>query len=91
MTTCTASCRFCDKQYKAKSKWIPGDILDLSIEWRHIFHVIFRHFKECSFKNLTKSFLKTLWDSIKCIGIIILLIIKLLLYPIYLLLSLLYE
>ena len=76
MTTCTGYCKFCGKKYKEKSKWLPGDILDLIIDIKHFFHAVRHHYKECGFK---------------CVGIGLLILVKVVLYPIYLLLSLLYE
>ena len=91
MTTCTAHCKFCGKKYEEKSKWIPGDILDLVIEIKHFFHAIRHHYKECGFKKLAKAFFR-IWKKIfKCIGIGLLILIKIILYPIYLLLDLLYN
>ena len=91
MTTCTAHCKFCGKKYEEKSKWIPGDILDLVIEIKHFFHAIRHHYKECGFKKLAKASFR-IWKKIfKCIGIGLLILIKIILYPIYLLLDLLYN
>lgn len=90
MTTCTAHCNFCGKKYVEKSEWIPGDILDLVIDIKHFFHVICYHYKECGFKKLIKAFFR-IWKGIfKSIGISLLILIKIILYPIYLLLDLLY-
>lgn len=91
MTTCTAHCKFCGKKYEEKSKWIPSDILDLVIDIKHFFHAIKYHYKECGFKKLAKAFFR-IWEKIfKCIGIGLLILIKTILYPIYLLLDLLYN
>ena len=91
MTTCTAHCKFCGKKYEEKSKWIPSDILDLVIDIKHFFHAIRHHYKECEFKKLAKAFFR-IWKKIfKCIGIGLLILIKIILYPIYLLLDLLYN
>lgn len=91
MTICTGYCKFCGKKYEEKSKWIPGDILDLIIDIKHFFHAIRHHYKECGFKKLAKSFFR-IWKNIfKCIGIGLLILIKVILYPIYLLLDLLYN
>ena len=91
MTTCTARCKFCGKKYEEKSKWIPGDILDLVIDIKHFFHTVCHHYKECGFKKLMKAFFRIWKNVFKCIGISLLILIKIILYPIYLLLSLLYE
>lgn len=90
MTTCTAHCKFCGKKYEEKSKWIPGDILDLVIDIKHFFHAIHHHYKECGFKKLVKAFFRIWKNVFKCIGIGLLILIKIILYPIYLLLDLLY-
>ena len=91
MTTCTAHCKFCGKKYEEKSKWIPGDVLDLVIDFKLFFHAIRHHYKECGFKKLAKAFFR-IWEKVfKCIGIGLLILIKIILYPIYLLLDLLYE
>ena len=91
MTTYTAHCKFCKEKYEVKSEWIPDDILDLIIDIKHFFHLIKHHYKECGFKKLTKIFFK-IWKNIfKCIGIVLLILIKIILYPIYLLLKLLYK
>ena len=91
MTTYTTHCKFCGKKYEVKSEWLPDDILDLVIEIKLFFHAIRHHYKECSFKKLTKTFFRIWKDVFKCIGIILLFLIKIILYPIYLLLDLLYH
>lgn len=91
MTTCTAHCKFCGKEYKVKSEWVPGEILDLVIEFKHFFHAIRHHYKECGFKKIVKQFFRIWKEIFKSIGIGLLIIIKLIFYPLYLLLSLLYE
>ena len=91
MTTYTTHCKFCGKKYEAKSEWLPDDILDLVIEIKLFFHVIRHHYKECGFKKIIKVFFG-IWKNIfKCIGITLLLLIKVILYPIYFLLDLLYR
>lgn len=91
MTTCTAYCKFCGKEYKVKSEWIPGEVLDLVIDFKHFFHAIRHHYKECGFKKFVKEFFR-IWKGVfKSIGIGLLIIVKLIFYPLYLLLSLLYE
>lgn len=91
MTTCTIYCKFCEKKYEKKSKWVPSDILELIIDIKLFFHVIKHHYKECGFKILTKAFFKIWKKFFKCIGIGLLILIKIILYPIYLLLNLLYN
>ena len=91
MTTCTGYCKFCGKKYKEKSKWLPGDILDLIIDIKHFFHAVRHHYKECGFKKLAKAFFRIWKNVFKCVGIGLLILVKVVLYPIYLLLSLLYE
>ena len=91
MTTCTARCKFCGKEYKVKSEWIPGEILESIIDFKHFFHAIRHHYKECGFKKLTKAFFR-IWQKVfKSIGIGLLIMVKLIFYPLYLLLDLLYE
>lgn len=90
MTTCTARCKYCEKKYKEKSEWVPGDILDFIIDFKHFFHLIRHHYKECGSKKLTKAFFRILKGFFKSIGIGLLVLIKLILLPIYLLLDLLY-
>ena len=90
MTTCTAHCKFCGKKYEEKSKWIPGDVLDLVIDIKHFVHTVRHHYKECGFKRLAKAFFR-IWKGVfKSIGIGLLILIKIILYPIYSLLDLLY-
>lgn len=91
MTTYTAHCKFCGKKYKIKSEWIPGDILELIIDIKHFFHTIRHHYKECGFKKLTKTFFRIWKEFFKSIGIGLLILVKIMLYPIYWLLNLLYE
>ena len=91
MTTYTAHCKFCGKKYEIKSNWIPDEILDLIIDIKLFFHIIRHHYKECGFKKIVKAFFG-IWKNIfKCIGISLLILIKVILYPIYLLLDLLYH
>ena len=89
MTIYTTHCKFCGKKYEVKSEWFPDDILDLVIEIKLFFHAIRHHYKECGFKKIAKAFLKIWEGAFKCIGITLLLLIKIISYPIYLLLDLL--
>ena len=91
MTTYTAHCKFCGKKYEIKSNWIPDEILDLIIEIKHFFHTIRHHYKECGFKKLAKAFFRILKNAFKCIGIALIDLIRVILYPIYFLLDLLYR
>ena len=91
MTIYTTHCKFCEKKYEIKSEWLPDDILDLVLEIKLFFHAIRHHYKECAFKKLVKAFFRICKDAFKCIGITLLLLIKIILYPIYLLLDLLYH
>lgn len=91
MTTCTAHCKFCEKKYELKSKWIPGDILDLVIDIKHFFHTVRHHYKECGFKRLAKAFFR-IWKGVfKSIVVGLLILIMVVLYPVYFLLRMLYE
>ena len=90
MTTCTAHCKFCGKKYEVKSEWIPDDILDLVIDLKTLCHAIRHHYKECGFKKLAKAFFRIWKEVFKSIVIILLILIKIILYPIYLLIDLLY-
>ena len=91
MTTYTVHCKFCEKKYEVKSEWLPDDILDLVIEIKLFFHAIRHHYKECEFKKIVKAFFRIWKDVFKCIGICLLILIKIILYPIYFLLDLLYR
>lgn len=75
----------------AKEEMDLETYLDLVIDIKHFFHAIRHHYKECGFKKLAKAFFR-IWKKIfKCIGIGLLILIKIILYPIYLLLDLLYN
>ena len=91
MTTYTAHCKFCGKKYEVKSEWTPGDILDLILDIKLFFHVVFHHYKELDFKKLIKTLFRILGKVLKSIGICLLILIKIILLPIYELLKLLYE
>lgn len=91
MTTYTAHCKYCNKKFEVKSKWLPSACLDLAMEVKGLCHAITKHRKEIT----TKSIFKTLGRIVKhffisLVGIIII-PIGLLFYPLYLLLSLFYE
>ena len=90
MITCTTHCKFCGKKYEIKSEWIPDDMLDLVIDIKLFFHAIHHHYKECGFKKLIKAFFRIWQNVFKCIGISLLILIKIILFPIYWLLDLLY-
>ena len=91
MTTYTAYCKYCDKKFEVKSKWLPSACLDLIMEAKGFFHAIAKHRKELTAKTyfkaigrMTKYFLiSVIWFIILPIG--------LLFYPLFLLLSLFYE
>lgn len=91
MKTYSAHCKFCDKKYVVKSKWLSDTVLILNFEFQHFFHMLKHHRKEFTFK----SFSRAIWTIVKRIlillGICPLIILKYLLYPLYLLLALIYE
>ena len=91
MTTYTTNCKFCGKKYEIKSNWFPDEILDLIIDIKLFFHIIRHHYKECGFKKIAKAFFIILKNVFKCIGIALLNLIRVILYPIYFLLDLLYH
>lgn len=91
MTTYTAHCKYCDKKFEVKSKWLPSSCLDLAMETKGFFHAIAKHRKELTARAFFKAIGRiTKYFLISLVGIIII-PIGLLFYPLYLLLALFYE
>lgn len=91
MTTYTARCKYCNKKFEVKSKWLPTPCLDLAMETKAFFHAIAKHRKELT----ARAFFKTIGRMTKYFLIslawFIIIPIALLFYPLYLLLALFYE
>lgn len=46
MTTYTAECKYCNKKFEVKSKWLPSACLDLAMETKGLIHGIAKHRKK---------------------------------------------
>ena len=91
MTTYTAHCKYCNKKFEVKSKWLPSSCLDLAMEVKGLCHAIAKHRKELAARAFFKSIGRMIkYFLISLIGFIII-PIGLLFYPLYLLLALFYE
>lgn len=92
MKTNTAHCKFCGKKYEVKSSWLPWAIMDFILEAKHFFHAIRHHAKECGFVKLFEAFCKIfIWRILKGALSLVTIFLAIILYPLYALLSLLYE
>lgn len=91
MTTYTAHCKYCNKKFEVKSKWLPSACLDLTMEAKGFFHAIAKHRKELTARAFFKAIGRiTKYFLISLVGFIII-PIGLLFYPLYRLLALFYE
>lgn len=91
MTTYIAYCKYCNKKFEVKSKWLPSSCLDLAMETKGLFHGVAKHRKEITAKSFFKSVGRIIkYFLISAVGIV-LIPIGLLFYPLYLLLALFYE
>ena len=91
MTIYTAYCKYCNKKFEVKSKWLPSACLDLAMEAKGFFHAIAKHRKELTARAFFKAIGRMIkYFLISLVGIIII-PIGLLFYPLYLLLALFYE
>lgn len=91
MTTYTAHCKYCNKKFEVKSKWLPMPCLDLAMEAKGLFHAIAKHSKELTAKAFFKAIGRMIKHFLISLAWFIVLPIALLFYPLYLLLALLYE
>ena len=91
MTTYTARCKYCNKKFEVKSKWLPTPCLDLAMESKGLFHAIAKHRKELTARAFFKAIGRiTKYFLISTLSFLFL-PIGLLFYPLYRLLALFYE
>lgn len=91
MTTYTARCKYCDKKFEVKSKWLPSACLDLAMETKAFFHAIAKHRKELTARAFFKAIGRIAKYFLISLAWFIVIPIALLFYPLYLLLALFYE
>jgi len=91
MTTYTAECKYCNKKFEVKSKWLPSACLDLIMEAKGLIHGIAKHRKKLTIKGTAKTIGRMIKHFLISLAWFIVLPIALLFYPLYLLLALLYE
>ena len=91
MTTYTAQCKHCNKKFEVKSKWLPSACLNLAMEVKGLLHGIAKHRKKLTVKGTIKTIGRiTKYLLISALWFLIVPIL-LLFYPLYLLLSLIYD
>ena len=91
MTTYTAHCKYCNKKFEVKSKWLPSACLDLVMETKGLSHAIAKHHKELAARAFFKAIGRITKYFLISLAWFIVIPIALLLYPLYLLLALFYE
>lgn len=91
MTTYTAHCKYCDKKFEVKSKWLPSACLNLAMEVKGLAHGIAKHRKKLTIKGTIKTIGRMIKYFLISVAWFIIIPIALLFYPLYLLLTLFYE
>ena len=91
MTTYTAQCRYCNKKFTVKSKWLPSACLNLAMGVKGLIHGIVKHREKLTIKGTFKSIGRIIKYFLISLVWFIILPIGLLFYPLYLLLALFYE
>lgn len=91
MTTYTAHCKYCDKKFTVKSKWLPSACLNLAMETKGLIHGIAKHRENLTTKGTAKTIGRMIKHFLISLVWFIILPIALLFYPLYLLLALFYE
>lgn len=84
------NCKMCGKTWKHNSNYIPFELVDWFYNLLFLFHLVFHHSKELTFKNVAKGLSKVLSLMIVAILYIIMVIFRIIFYPFKLLIDLLY-
>lgn len=84
------SCKFCGKTWWHKSNWVPFELVDWIHSLLFLFHLIFHHFKELTFKNVVKGLWLVLHQLLRAILFLILIVVRIVFYPFKLLVDLFY-
>ena len=84
------NCKFCGKTWWHKSNWVPFELVDWIYSLLFLFHLIFHHFKELTFKNVTRGLWLVLRQFLGAILFLILVVVRIVFYPFKLLVDLFY-
>lgn len=77
------NCKMCGKTWWHKSNWIPFELVDWIYGLLFLFHLIFHHFKELTFKNVIKGLWQVLHQFLCAILFSILIVVRIVFYPFY--------
>ena len=83
-------CKICGKTWWHKSDWIPFELVDWIYNLLFLFHLIFHHFKELTFKNVIKGLWQVLRQFFCAILSLVFIVMRIVLYPFKMLIDLLY-
>lgn len=84
------SCKFCGKTWWHKSNLVPFELVDWFYSLLFLFHLVFHHFKELTFKNVAKGLWLVLHQFLRAILFLVLIMVRIVFYPFKLLSDLLY-
>lgn len=91
-STCTMSCKFCDKKWEFKSNWLPVEMLELWSTYVIFFHGCFHHTNEMAKGIRFFHYIKLMIiGTLAIIVFTFIVILRIVLYPLYWFLEKLYE
>lgn len=84
------NCKFCDKTCWHKSNWVPFELVDWICSLLFLFHLIFHHSKELTFKKVAKGLWQVLRQFLCAVLFLALVVVRIVFYPFKLLVDLFY-
>lgn len=84
------NCKICGRTWNHKSNYILFELIDWFYNLLFFFHLIFHHFKELTFKNVTKGLSQVFLQMVVAVMYIIMVIFRIIFYPFKLVIDLLY-
>ena len=75
------NCKLCGKTWWHKSNWAPFKLVDWIYSLLFLFHLIFHHFEELTFKKIIRGLWQVLRDFLCAILFLILTIVRIVFYP----------
>ena len=84
------NCKVCGKTWWHKSNWIPFELVDWFYDILFFTHLIFHHPQDATFKRVMRNLYQILLHIVVAIMWIVVTTIRIIFYPFYWLISLLY-
>jgi hypothetical protein len=89
--SCRCECNFCKAEKVYKSEWLPAEVLTVFMEVWFFFHVLKHHREYANFKRVGLLIKQIFSAAIVVVLLGVLIILRIVFYPLWLLLNELYK